>query len=57
MKAGEDYRRYDVDSMDQETSQSLISLPQTQDPDLSAASSSQGIVSHFDEYGFRSTGD
>ena len=44
--------------MDQETSQSLISLSQTQDPDLGTARRSQGMISHSDdEYGFRSIGE
>ena len=41
--------------MDQETSQSLISLSQTQDPGSSIAKSSQSIIPHSHEYGLRST--
>ena len=43
--------------MDQETSQSLISLSQTQDPGLSTARSSQDLISYSDEYCFRSIGE
>ena len=43
--------------MDQESSQSLISLSQTQEPGLGTAMSSQGLISHSDEYGFRSIGE
>ena len=53
----EDYRRFAVDSMDQETSLSLISLSQTQDPDSNIARSSQGIISHSHVHGLRSTGE
>ena len=42
--------------MDQETSQSLIPLSQTQDPGLNIiAESSQSIIPHSQEYGLRST--
>ena len=41
--------------MDQETSQSLISLSQTQDPGSSIAESSQSIIPHSHDYGLRST--
>ena len=52
---GEDSRQYADDSMDQETSQSLISLSQTQDPGSSIAKSSQSIIPHSHEYGLRPT--
>ena len=52
---GEDSRQNAVDSMDQETSQSLIPLSQTQDPGSSIAESSQSIIPHSHEYGLRST--
>ena len=41
--------------MNQETSQSLIPLSQTQDPGSSIAESSQSIIPHSQEYGLRST--
>ena len=53
----EDLGRYAVDSMDQEISQSLISLSQNQESDLGTARSSQGLISHSDEYSCRSLGD
>ena len=52
-----DLGRYAVDSLDQETSQSLISLSQTQEPGLGTAMSSQGLISHSDGYSFRSLGE
>ena len=51
----EDYRRYDDDSMGQETSQSLISHSQTRDLDSSIAESSQSIIPHSLEHGLGST--
>ena len=53
----EDYGRYAVDSMDQETSQSLISFSQNQELVLGTARSSQGLISSSDEYGFRPLGE
>ena len=41
--------------MDQQTSQSLIPLSQTQDPGSSIAESSQSIIPHSHEYGLRPT--
>ena len=56
MKAGmRTTRRYADDSLDQETSQSLISHSQTRDPDSSIAESSQSIIPHSLEYGLGST--
>ena len=54
---GEDSKQHAVDGIDQdqETSQSLIPLSQTQDPGSSIAESSQGIIPHSHEYGLRST--
>ena len=43
VRDGEDSRQNVDDSMDQETSQSLIPLSPTQDPGLSIAESSQSI--------------
>ena len=51
----EDYRRYAGDSMDQETSQSLIPHSQNRDPDSSIVESSQSIIPHSLQYGLRST--
>ena len=55
VRDGEDSRQNVDDSMDQETSQSLIPLSPTQDPGLSIAESSQSIIPHSQEYGLRST--
>ena len=52
---GEDSKQHAVDSMDQETSPSLIPLSRTQDPGSSIAASSQSIIPHSQEYGLRST--
>ena len=43
--------------VEQETSQSLISLSQTQELVLGTARSSQGLISSPDEYGFRLLGE
>ena len=51
----EDSRQSIDDSVDQETSQSIIPLSQTQDLGLSIAESSQSIIPHSQEYGLRST--
>ena len=51
----DDSRFPDDDSLDQETSQSIIPLSQTQDLGLSIAESSQSIIPHSQEYGLRST--
>eukprot|EP00944_MAST-04C_sp_MAST-4C-sp1_P014491 g14491.t1 len=52
---GEESRQNVDDSMDQETSQSLISLSQTQDPGVSIAESSQSIIPRPQEHRLRPT--
>ena len=52
---GEDYSFYSDDSMDQETSQSLIPHSQTRVSDSSIAESSQSIIPHSEEQGLRLT--
>ena len=51
----EDSRQSIDDSVDQETSQRIIPLSQTQDLGLSIAESSQSIIPHSQEYGLRLT--
>ena len=52
---GEDCSFYSDDSMDQETSQSLIPHSQTRVSDSSIAESSQSIIPHSEEQGLRLT--
>ena len=52
---GEDYSFNSDDSMDQETSQSLISHSQTRVSDSSLAESSQSIIPHSQEQGLKPT--
>ena len=52
---GEDYSFYSDDSMDQETSQSLIPHSQTKVSTSSIAESSQSLIPHSQEQGPRST--
>ena len=51
----DDARLPDEDSLDQETSQSLVPHPQDTDRDSSIAESSQSIIPHSLQYGLRST--
>ena len=51
----DDARLPDDDSLDQETSQSLVPHPQDTDLDSSIAESSQSIIPHSLQYGLRST--
>ena len=53
----EDIGRYVVDSTDQDTSQSLISLSQAQEPVAGTARSSQSIIPHSVDSGSRTTGE
>ena len=55
-ESGNDDSRFSADdSLDQETSQSLVPHPQDMDLDSSIAESSQSIIPHSLQYGLRST--
>ena len=53
-ESGNDDSRFSADdSLDQDTSQSLVPHSQNMDPDSSIAESSQSIIPHSEEPGFR----